>query len=176
MKLLQTLGKQLLYAKVSKYKEDTVKKWINGATVSAAAIGAIPFPGADIVPLTALQVGLAMKIACVYDCEVVKGDVMKLIASTITGTFSKQVFRGAITLMKGLGWLGGPLGEGPVMAVAATVAATTTYAFGWSCNFYYKNGMQIDLGDLGDFYQQAYDQYKKNSSIFNNHAAATKIQ
>ena len=47
------------------------------------------------------------------------------------------------------------------MAVAATIAATTTYAFGWSCNFYYKNGMSIDLGDLGVFYQQTYDEYKK---------------
>ena len=51
--------------------------------------------------------------------------------------------------------------KGAVMAVAATIAATTTYAFGWSCNFYYKNGMSIDLRELGLFYQQTYDEYKK---------------
>lgn len=161
MKIVENSGKDLLYAKVSRYKEEIVKKWINTATTSAATVAAVPIPGSDIVPLTAIQVGLAMKIADIYDCKVNKADIMKLIASTIMGSFSKQAYKAAITAMKGLGWLGGPILEGAVMAVAATIAATTTYAFGWSCNFYYKNGMSIDLGDLGVFYQQTYDEYKK---------------
>lgn len=163
VRVIETSGKDLLYAKASIFKEDMVKKWINGATASAAAIGAIPIPGSDIVPLTALQVGLSMKIAYIYDCEVTKADVMKLIGSTITGSVGKKLFRGAITVMKGLGWFGGPIGEGAVMALAASIAAATTYAFGCACNIYYKNGMQIDLGDLGIFYEKAYEKYKKSS-------------
>ena len=52
-----------------------------------------------------------MKIAYIYDCQVNKSDIMQLIASTIMGSFSKQAYKVAITAMKGLGWLGGPILE-----------------------------------------------------------------
>jgi len=157
--LVQTDGKDLLYLKVSKYKDNQVKIWINGASITAAGIGAIPFPGADIVPLTTLQVGLALKIAYIYNCVVSRGDVMKLIASTITGSIGKQIYKFAIQLLKALGWLGGPFGEGAVMAVAAAVAASMTYGFGWACNAYYKSGMTMDLGTFGEIFSQMQNEH-----------------
>ena len=86
LEILESVGKELLYLKVSKYKDEQVDKWITGATISAAGLGAIPIPGADMIPLTALQVGLAMKIAFIYECEVTKKDVMQLVAATVTGS------------------------------------------------------------------------------------------
>ena len=174
VRIVETSRKDILYAKASAFKDEMVKKWINGATVSAAAIGAIPIPGSDIVPLTALQVGLAMKIAYIYNCEVTKADVMQLVASTITGGVGKQLFRYGITAMKGLGWAGGPIGEGAAVLLAASIAAATTYAFGCACNVYYKGGMQMDLGELGIVYKTAYAKYKKDSSMFAKDIAATK--
>lgn len=176
LRIVETLGKEILYAKPSIFKEEMVKKWINGATAVAAGIGVIPVPGADIVPLTALQVGLALKIAYIYDCEVSKDDVMTLIASTITGRIGKQLFRYGITAMKGLGWLGGPFGAGVVAVLAASIAAATTYAFGHACKAYYKSGMQIDLGELGIIFEKAYEQYKSQNEdfAFAKDVAATK--
>ena len=163
--ILEEKGKELLFLKVSKYKENIVRKWINGAAISAAGIGAIPIPGSDIVPLTTLQVGLAMKIAYIYDIEPSKNDVMKLVASTVTGNIGKQAVRWAITGLKALGWFpGAQLAETAISAIAATVAASLTYGFGWACNAYYKSGMTIDLGEVSEIFEKSYNEYKKKNS------------
>lgn len=168
---LEKSGKDILFLKVTKYKEEKVSLWINGATAAAFGIGLIPLPGADIVPLTSLQVSLALKIAYIYNCKVTKNDVMTLIGSTITGGFGKQFFRWGVQAMKGLGWLGTPIAEGIVATFSGIVAASVTYGFGWAANAYYKSGMQMDLGDVGAFYSQKYREYydkKKNEEGMDN--------
>lgn len=160
--ILETKGKDLLFLKVSRYKEKTVTDWINAASVSAAGIGAIPVPGSDIVPLTTLQVGLAMKIAYIYGITPTKADVMKLVASTVTGSIGKQAARWAITALKGTGWIpGAQLLEVAAAAIGATVAASLTYGFGWACNAYYKSGMVMDLGKVGEIFENSYREKKE---------------
>jgi GTP-binding protein Era len=160
--ILEEKGKELLFLKISRYKEKTVAKWINGAAVTAAGIGAIPIPGADIVPLTTLQVGLAMKIAYIYGIQPTKGDVMKLVASTVTGSAGKQLAKWAITALKAAGWIpGAQLLEVAVAGIAATVAASLTYGFGWACNAYYKSGMAMDLGEVGEIFVKSCNEYKQ---------------
>ena len=166
-KILQVLtekGKELLFLKVSRYKEQTVAKWINAAAIAAAGIGAIPVPGSDFIPLTALQVSLAMKIAFIYEVKPTKNDVMRLVASTVTGTVGRQLARLSITALKLTGWIpGAQLLEVAAVAIAASVAASLTYAFGWACNVYYKSGMTMDLGDVGLVFKNSYEEYKKKS-------------
>lgn len=164
VKILETKGKELLFLKVSRYKEENVKKWINGATVSAAGIGALPIPGSDIIALTALQIALAMKIAYIYGIKPSKNDIMKLVGSTVTGTVGKQIVRWAITAIKTAGWIPGAQLLGVVIiGIAATVASSLTYGFGWACNAYYKSGMTMDLGAVGDVFKSKYEEYKKRS-------------
>ena len=71
----------------------------------------------------------------------------------------KQLFKYGVQALKGLGWFGGPLGAGAVAALGGTIAASITYGFGWACNAYYKSGMEMDLGELGEIYQEQYKQY-----------------
>lgn len=163
--ILEEKGKELLFLKVSRYKDKTVGNWINGASVTAAGIGAIPIPGADILPLTTLQVGLAMKIAYIYDITPTKSDVMKLVASTVTGQVGKQAARWAITALKATGWIpGAQLLEVAASAIGASVAASLTYGFGWACNAYYKSGMTMDLGDVGEIFENSYSEYKQKTT------------
>lgn len=165
VRVLETKGKELLFLKASKFKENEVKKWINGATAAAAGIGALPIPGSDIVPLTGLQIGLAMKIAFIYGFTPSKSDVMKLIGSTVTGSIGKSIVRWGITAIKAAGWIpGAQLAELAIMGIASAVAASLTYGFGWACNAYYKSGMNIDLGDLGEIFQSFYEKYKNSES------------
>lgn len=162
--ILETKGKELLFLKVLREKEKEVAKWIKGATATAAGIGALPIPGSDIVLLTTLQVGLAMKIAFIYDIKPSKDDVMKLIASTVTGNVGKQIVRTTITLLKAAGWIpGNQLLEVTICGIAASVAASLTFGFGWACNAYYKSGMTIDLGEIKDVFENSYNEYKKKS-------------
>lgn len=161
IKILETKGKDILFLKISKFKEEKVKNWINGATITAFGIGTIPIPGADIVPLTSLQVGLALKIAYIYNCRVSKKDVMSLLASTVTGSMGKQLYKLGIQAMKAAGWLGGPFGTAAIAALAGSIAASITYGFGRACNAYYKSGMTMDLGEVGEIYNEMFKQYKK---------------
>ena len=162
VEILESKGKDLLYLKVSKLKDEQVDKWIKGAAVSAAGLGAIPIPAADMIPLTALQVGLAMRIAFIYECEVTKKDVMQLVAATVTGGLGRQIYKLGIQGLKGLGWFGGPFGAGAVMVVAAGVAASVTYGFGHACKAYYKSGMTLELDGVGEIFRNMQKQYKKN--------------
>jgi len=160
--ILEKKGKDLLFLKVSKHKEKTVSRWINAATVSAVAIGATPIPGSDIVPLTTLQVGLALKIAFIYGIKPSKNDVMKVVGVTVTGSAGKQIVRWAITALKATGWIpGAQLVEAAAMAIGAIVAGGLTFSFGWTCNVYYKKGMKIDLPEVGVIFKSYYDQYKR---------------
>lgn len=164
IKILETKGKELIFLKVSRYKERTVAKWINGAAVAAAGIGAIPVPGSDIVPLTALQVGLAMKIAYIYEIKSSKNDIMNLVASTVTGTIGRQVVRWAVTALKAVGWIpGAEIVEVGASLIAASVAGSLTYGFGQACNAYYKSGMTMDLGQVGNIFKKYYEQYKNKA-------------
>ena len=163
LEFLESQGKELLYLKVSKFKEEQVDTWIRGAAITAAGLGAIPIPGSDILTLTALQVGLAMKIAFIYECEVTKKDVMQLVAATVTGSVGRQIYRWGIQGLKAAGWLGGPLGGGAVMVVAASVAASVTYGFGHACKEYYKSGMKLSDDEVGDTFRNMQKQYKRNN-------------
>ncbi len=164
LSILEAKGKDLLFLKLSQYKEETVTKWVNGASVTAAGIGALPIPGSDIIPLTTLQVGLAMKIAYIYDIKPSKNDVMKLVASTVTGSIGKQIAKWAITAIKAAGWIpGAQLLELAVLGIAATVAASLTYGFGWASNAYYRSGMAMDMGEVGEIFKNSYDEYKNRA-------------
>ena len=162
VQILKKKGKDLLFLKVSTRKEKTVSKWIYGATASAAVIGGIPIPGSDIVPLTGLQVGLAIKIAFIYDIKVSRGDVMILIGTTVTGNAGRQIMKWTITALKGLGWIpGAQLVEIAAMAVGAAVAGSLTFAFGFTCNAYYKGGMKMDLSKVGEIFNIFYAEHKR---------------
>jgi len=168
LRILEKGGKDILFTKLSRFKEDQVKIWIKGATVTAFGIGVIPIPGVDILPLTTLQVGLALKIAYIYGNKVSKGDIMQLIGSTITGSVGKQLFKYAVQALKGLGYLGGPLTEGAIAIAAGTIAASITYGFGWACNAYYKSGMTMDLGKVAEIFNEKFKEYKKNKDSEKN--------
>ncbi len=161
--VLKAKGKDILFAKVSKFKDEEVDKWIKRAAVSAAGIGAIPVPGADIIPLTALQVALGMKIAHVHGINPSKDDIVKLVGATLTGQVGKQFFKWGIQALKATGWIpGGQLLLVASAALGATIASSLTYGFGHACNAYYKSGMTIEMGEFGDIIDKISTEYKKD--------------
>ncbi|GAB2765554.1 GTPase [Salinimicrobium soli] len=161
LSILETRGKDILYIKASKFKNKEVRNWINAASATAVGIGALPVPGSDIIPLTTLQVGLAMKIAFIYDIKPSKEDVMKLAASTVTGSIGKQIAKWAITGLKAAGWIpGAQLLEVAICGIAGAVAGSMTYGFGWACNAYYSSGMQMELNEVGKLFKEYYDMHR----------------
>lgn len=155
--ILSAQGKEILFLKVAKYKEERVKIWIRGAAISAFGIGALPLPGSDIVPLTALQAGLCMRIAYIYNLKVSKSDIMKLLGSSVTGVAGKALYRNAAKLIADL--LLGPAGMIASSAAAGAIAAAMTWGLGIAANVYYRSGMKVELGELSTIYQDAFNSY-----------------
>jgi len=149
--ILETVGKDLLFAKIVREKDKIVDKWIWGAILSAAAIGAIPIPGSDIIPLTILQTGLIIKIAHVYGVKISKGDARLFISQVIVGGTGKTIFR---QLVKGIALLFPP-GAVAVAVIAAGVAGAMTYALGKVAKAYFKSGERIPVPELQRIYEEA---------------------
>jgi GTP-binding protein Era len=158
---LKRKGKDLLFAKVARQKDKICEKWIKMACGSAAIIGAIPIPGSDYGPLTALQVGIIAKIAHTYDCSISKKDTKEFIVLMFVAQAGKQVFKLILTSLKAAGWVGGPLAGVAVSALAATIAAGTTYGLGKAAQAYYKSGMQIPITEIQNIFLDSYNGYKK---------------
>lgn len=159
---LERKGKDLLFAKVARQKDKICEKWIKLACISAVGIGAIPVPGADYGPLTALQAGLIAKIAHTYDCSLSKKDTKEFIVAMFVAQAGKQVFKLILTSLKGVGWFPGGLLFGvAASALAATIAAGTTYGLGKAAQAYYKSGMQKPITEIQNIFLDSYNGYKK---------------
>ncbi|WP_347177863.1 DUF697 domain-containing protein [Sporosarcina thermotolerans] len=88
-------------------KSAIANRWILGAGASAAAIGAVPIPGSDFVPLTALQVSLMLKLSTLYGKPITKDKAKELIIATIVGNIGKTIFRQIVKVVPGAGMVAG---------------------------------------------------------------------
>ncbi|MGD7045003.1 GTPase [Jeotgalibacillus proteolyticus] len=140
--LLKKKKKDILFAKSIKAKSSTANKWILGASGSAAAIGASPLPGADIIPITAIQVGMMVKLAALYEKPLSKERAKELALATAAGNLGKSVFRQIVKTFPGVG-----------SAAAASVAGTMTFSLGHAMKYAYENNIDLDAAALKSIYE-----------------------
>ncbi|CDN42498.1 GTPase [Paenibacillus sp. P22] len=141
LELLRKKSKDLLFAKNLKEKSAAANKWILGAAASASAIGAAPIPGADIVPITAVQIGLLTRLAVLYGKPISKETARELVVATVVGNIGKSVFRQVLKLFPGAGSVAG-----------ASVAGAMTLALGYAVKYAYENNMDINTATIGKLY------------------------
>jgi len=114
--------------------------WIVGAGTAAGAIGAVPFPGADIIPLTSIQIGLMLKLSNLYERQLSKESAKELLVVTIVGNSGKTAFRQMAKLVPGYG-----------AVIAAGVASTATLALGYGTKYVYENKLELTPEQLMGF-------------------------
>ncbi|WP_100401398.1 GTPase [Bacillus sp. FJAT-42315] len=149
LELLEKKGKDILFAKSLQDKSTAAKRWINAAGVSAGLIGASPIPGSDVVPLTALQVGLTLKLATLYDKPLTKKAAKDLIIVTATKTAGQTAYRQIVKFIPGAGSIAGGL-----------VASSLTLALGYGIKYAYENELPIDQEIIFELYKK----YKKRKN------------
>lgn len=147
--MLKKKGKELLFAKSMKDKSSTANRWIGGAGVSAGAIGAMPFPGSDVIPLTALQVGLLLKLSALYDKPMTRETAKELIIITVTKTAGQTLYRQLIKFVPGAG-----------SVVGGVVASSLTLALGYGVKHAYENERDISF----DFIIDTFNKYKRRKN------------
>lgn len=123
-------------------KSAIADRWILGAGASAATIGAVPIPGSDFVPLTALQVSLMLKLSTLYGKPITKDRAKELIIATIVGNIGKTVFRQIVKVVPGAG-----------MVAGASVAGAMTIALGHAIKYAHEKNIDLSPKTLKPIYQ-----------------------
>lgn len=142
LRLLEKKNKDLLMATNMAGKSAVANKWILAAGGSAAAIGAVPIPGADFVPLTALQVGLMLKLSTLYGKPISRENAKELIIATIVGNVGKTIFRQIVKFIPGAGTVAG-----------ASVAGAMTIALGHAVKYAHEHDINLNADALQPIYQ-----------------------
>ncbi|PPA70699.1 GTP-binding protein [Jeotgalibacillus proteolyticus] len=152
--LLKKKKKDILFAKNLKIKSSTANKWILAATGSTATIGASPLPGADIIPITAIQVGMMVKLATLYEKPLSKERAKELAIATVAGNVGKSVFRQIVKTFPGIGSIAG-----------AGVAGTMTFSLGHAMKYAYEHNIELDTEALKSIYDMFANRSKDQPSL-----------
>ncbi|WP_059106053.1 GTPase [Shouchella shacheensis] len=133
-----------------KAKASVAGKWILGASVAAAGVGATPIPGADIIPITSIQVGLMVKLASLYDQPMTKKQAKKLVVTTLVGNFGQTMYRQVTKFFPGAAFIAG-----------TTIAGAVTAAFGYSIKYAFEHGIDLSTENLGGMIEEYLGQWQK---------------
>ena len=95
-----------------------------------------------MVPLTAIQVGMMVKLATLYDKPLTKDRAKELTIATLTGNVGKTLFRQIVKLVPGAG-----------MAAGASIAGGMTLALGYAIKYAYENDIDLNPKSLSKLYE-----------------------
>lgn len=147
---LKEKNKDILFARLVKEKSSTANKWILAAASSATAVGAVPIPGSDIVPLTSIQVGLMVKLATLYEKPITKDRAKELAIASMTGNIGKGLFRQLIKVIPGAGSIAG-----------ASIAGSMTLGLGYALKHAYENNIELDANSFKNIYESFVNKKEK---------------
>lgn len=150
LNILEKEKKDVLMATHMADKSSTATKWILASGASAAAIGAIPIPGADFGPLTALQVTMMIKLSKLYDKPVTKDRAKEMIIATIVGNIGKTIFRQVVKAVPVAG-----------SVAAGSVAAAMTISLGYAIKYAHEKNIDLDIKTLKPIYELFLKEEKK---------------
>ncbi|QDH19585.1 GTPase [Saccharibacillus brassicae] len=152
--LLKKNNKDILFAHTIKAKSSTANKWIIGAATSAGAIGAVPLPGADIVPITALQIGLLTRLAALYERPISREAAKEIVITAIVGNLGRTLFGQIVKMFPGAGTV-----------AAAGVASSVTLALGYSVKYAYERGIDVTPDTVSKLYRNFRDRKNKGKKL-----------
>jgi small GTP-binding protein len=126
-RLLAAIGSAL-----PEYRARLAWQRIVPAAGAAAAVGLIPLPFADVIPLLGIQSGLTLSIARIYGFEVTFARAKELIAAFGIGFAARTVFHELVKFGGLPGWL-----------LSATIAASTTVTIGYASTVWFAEGERV---------------------------------
>jgi small GTP-binding protein len=126
-KLLAAIGQAL-----PEYRARLAWQRIVPSAGAAAAVGLIPLPFADVIPLLGIQSGLVLSIARIYGFEVTFARAKELIAAFGIGFAARTLFHELVKFGGVPGWL-----------LSAAIAASTTVAIGYASTVWFAEGEKL---------------------------------
>lgn len=149
---LEAEGFGMLWAKNARHRDALIRNLMVKSAIAAAAVGASPLPFSDMIPLTAIQCRMWIKIAKIYGYDITQEGAKGIISSIATGNIGRGLFRQLIKVV------GDATGIGAVAssAIAAGLAGSMTYGLGVAAQEYYKSSKSKSLDELTGTYRAAF--------------------
>jgi uncharacterized protein (DUF697 family) len=94
---------------------------IHTASIACAAIGFVPIPVADTIPITGAQVSMVLALGKVFDNEITKSDAQVLLKTLAAPLAGRALAKVGLVFVPGIGW-----------AINGAIAGTVTEALGWT--------------------------------------------
>ncbi len=163
-RLLERSGKSLVLARVLAHRDAAADQLILSATLSAAAIGAVPVPGSDFGPLTLVQTAMLVKLARIYRVEMAQADIAALLVDLLAGQSGRLIFQRALTLLKSAGYAGGAPGTALTAGLAALVASSVTFGLGQAGKTYFRSGRAVEMNQLSELFARGSREYFAGNS------------
>jgi len=126
-KLLAAIGQAL-----PEYRAKLAWQRVVPAAGASAAVGLIPLPFADLIPLLGIQSGLVLSIARIYGFEITFKRAKELIAAFGIGFAARTLFHEVVKFGGVPGWL-----------LSATIAASTTVSIGYASMVWFAEGERV---------------------------------
>jgi uncharacterized protein (DUF697 family) len=111
------------------YRSRLAWQRIAAAAGSAGAVGWLPLPFVDLVPLLVIQTGMVLSIARIYGYELTMGRAKELIATFGLGLLARTAYQQLSKLAGVPGWI-----------LSAAIAAATTVAMGYGAMMWFAYG------------------------------------
>ena len=132
-------------------------KVVDYYALSAAAIGVVPIPLADIAALAPLQVAMFLHVAKVFGHFYTRKQALAIIASLMGSIGARSIAQATVSLFKGIPGIGTVLG-----AIAGGGMAHATFkAFGALVIYYFSNNQEVSPADIRGYYNRQYEDARK---------------
>lgn len=153
MGYLDTLGRVMkgdYGAASAEEKAAAVHEVIQVCAVAAAAVTIQPFPVADVLLLSPIQIGMVQSIGRIHGRTLDKKTVLEILSTVGASLVAQNVIMAAAKLIPVLGSI-----------VAMSMGYALTYAIGEVSDLYFKHGSTLSSSELKSRFRSVYETKKK---------------
>lgn len=138
-------------------RKQQAAKVVDYYAMTAAAIGVVPIPLADIAALAPLQVAMFLHVAKTFGHFYSKKQALAIIASLMGSIGARSIAQATVSIFKGIPGIGTVLG-----AIAGGGMAHATFkAFGALVIYYFSNNQEVSPADIRGYYNRQYEEARK---------------
>jgi uncharacterized protein (DUF697 family) len=147
-------------------RKAAVKEVITVCAVAASAVTIQPFPIADAVLMSPIQIGMVQAIGKVHGHKLDKKAILEILSTFGASLVAQNVIMAAAKLVPFLG-----------SVVAMSMAYALTFAIGEVSDFYFRNGRGVSNDELKARFQSVYKEKKaeKEREAKENKTLKTKL-
>jgi uncharacterized protein (DUF697 family) len=130
-------------------RKAAVKEVVQVCAVAASAVTIQPFPVADVVLMSPIQIAMVQAIGKVHGVKLDKKSVLEVLSTIGASIVAQNVIMAAVKLIPFLG-----------SVVAMSMAYALTFAIGEVSDYYFRNGRGVPASELKSRFDTIYKQKK----------------